>query len=133
MRTLIPTLTFATTLALATILAFTAIGESDPLTCADLLPHMATTMQALRTGASPTPDQRKGWQTWNAVCKDRSWQDQLAQTLPGGPPTPMVIDTPIYTPPFPRVPAVTRREYSTTTCRTFSDFRHKTYTTCTTY
>jgi hypothetical protein len=113
------TLTLAFTLALATLC------EADPLTCTDLLPRMATTMQ------------------------DRIWQDQLAKTLPGGPLPPMVIDTPVYTAPDP-IPSLTWRDYALvalkgfeqgisaprTICRTTyaqRKGRAAYYTTCNTY
>jgi hypothetical protein len=137
------TLTLAFTLALATLC------EADPLTCTDLLPRMATTMQVLRTGATPTSEQREEWRTWNAFCKDRIWQDQLAKTLPGGPLPPMVIDTPVYTAPDP-IPSLTWRDYALvalkgfeqgisaprTICRTTyaqRKGRAAYYTTCNTY
>lgn len=144
MRNLIPVLTLAGTLALAT----TASATAD---CAALLGPMAGIMQSARMGAGLSPVEHQTWREWNASCKERGWQDQLAQTLPGGPPAPMVVEG-IYAPataPDP-IPSLTWRDYAlaalqgfergitapVTTCRT--TYAHRKgrgayYTTCNTY
>ena len=142
MRNLIPTLTLATTLAVTTF----SEAATD---CAALLGPMAGIMQSARMGATLSPAEHQTWRQWNSLCKDRAWQDQLAQTLPGGPPAPMVIDTPVYIPSDP-VPGLTWRDYALaalqgfeqgisaprTICRTTYASRKGNaayYTTCNTY
>ena len=138
------------TLALATMLALPVLAHAAS-DCAALLGPMAGIMHSARMGAKLSPGEQQTWREWNTSCKDRAWQDQLAQTLPGGPPVPMVVET-IYTPataPDP-VPSLTWRDYALaalqgfeqgiaaprTSCRTTyaqRKGRAAHYTTCNTY
>lgn len=128
MHNLIPTLVLTSTLALGTLCA------AEPSPCADLLPRMATTMHALRAGAVPTPEQRQDWRQWNSSCTARTWQDQLELTLPGGPPAPMVRDTPIYVPPDAPVASARRDDSMLLLPRLYEGIRLAPLTTCrTTY
>jgi hypothetical protein len=127
MRKFMPTLAFASTLAFATLCE----AASD---CPALLGPMAGIMQSARMGARLSPVEQQTWRQWNTLCKDPAWQEQLAQTLPGGPPAPMVIDTPIYTPPLDPVPSITWRDYVRAGLEGFAQGLNAPITTCrTTY
>ena len=122
----IPTLTLATSLALA------ILCEAESRTCPDLLPRMADTMQALRLGTKLSVEEQQTWRQWNARCNDPAWQQALTTALPATIPPPPVRLIPDTATHRASAPPSTWREYPTTTCRTFST-RYRSYTTCNTY
>jgi hypothetical protein len=121
-------------IAAAMLFTASAVRIAVAADCADLLGPMAGIMQSMRMGGALSPVEQHTWRAWNTRCKDRAWQDQLAQTLPGGPPAPMVIDTPIYVPPDDPAPSLRRRDDARTALTGINQGIRLPITTCrTTY